>query len=150
MSRYQVRLSWKRETEDFSYDSYSREHTVEFEGGTKVRASAAPDYQGDATCVNPEEAFAASLASCHMLTFLAIAARKRFVVDSYEDEAVAVMEKNDQGKMAVTQVILRPRIVFSGDPQPNAGQLEQLHESAHSNCFIANSVRTDVVIESRP
>ncbi len=147
MSKHRATVHWKRTSDDFSYEGYSREHGWTFAGGTTLRASSAPEYQGDASLVNPEEALAASLASCHLLTFLAIASRKRFVVDSYEDEAVAVMEKNAEGKMAVTRVTLRPRVRFGGERQPSFEEIARMHESAHANCFIANSVRTEVTIE---
>ncbi len=149
MSEHRVRIAWKRESDDFSYATYDRTHTWTFDGGTHVKASAAPEYQGDAALVNPEEALAAALSSCHMLTFLAIAARKRYVVDSYEDAAVATLDKNADGQLAITRVILRPRVVFGGDKSPDGSELEALHESAHRNCFIANSVRTELIVEPR-
>ena len=149
MSEHRVEISWKRETPDFSYDTYDRTHAWIFEGGSRLRASAAPDYQGDAALVNPEEALAAALASCHMLTFLAIAARKRITVDAYEDQASASLGKNADGRMAVTKLTLRPRVTFSGEKQPEGAELEALHESAHRNCFIANSVLTEIVVEPR-
>lgn len=146
MSEHRATIDWKRGDADFTYESYDRGHTWRFEGGTVVEASAAPTYRGDPSRVDPEEAFVASLASCHMLTFLALAARKRFVVDAYTDDAVGVMEKNEDGKLAVTRVTLRPRIDFDGDA-PSADALERLHEQAHEHCFIANSVRTEIRVE---
>src|SRR5438067_4404070 len=112
MSEHKITLAWQRQSADFTYTSYNRDHAWSFDGGATVAASAAPAYQGNPTLVDPEEAFVASLASCHMLTFLAIACKKRFVVDSYRDEAVGFMEKNAEGKMAITRVVLRPRIEF--------------------------------------
>ncbi|MGH7291322.1 MAG: OsmC family protein, partial [Myxococcota bacterium] len=109
-------------------------------------ASAAPEYRGRADLPNPEEALVAALSSCHMLTFLAIAARRRFVVDSYTDDAVGHMEKNADGKLAITRVELHPRIVFSGEKQPNAEELARLHEVSHRECFVANSVKTEVSV----
>ena len=97
--------------------------------------------------VNPEEAFVASLSTCHMLTFLAIAARKRFTVDSYVDEAFGVMERNAEGKYWVSRVTLRPKVVFSGARQPSTKEISELHHAAHENCFIANSVKTDVTVD---
>ena len=96
--------------------------------------------------IDPEESFVASLSSCHMLTFLAIACKQKFVLDSYEDEAVGHMEKNADGKLAITRVELRPKITWSGDRRPSAEELEKMHHSAHENCFIANSVKTDVTV----
>ena len=119
MSEHKVYLSWKNEGEDFSYKTYDRSHSWKFEGGTLIKASAAPDYLGRSELVNPEEAFAASLASCHMLTFLAIASIKKYTVTMYEDNAVAILGKNEKLKMAVTTVYLRPNISFKGDNIPN-------------------------------
>ena len=101
----------------------------------------------DASAVDPEEAFVASLSSCHMLWFLSIAAKRKFVVDSYRDAAVGVMTRNEQGKMAMTRVTLRPDVVFSGAHLPTRDELTQLHHKAHEECYIANSVRTEVVCE---
>jgi organic hydroperoxide reductase OsmC/OhrA len=149
MSKHEATVSWKRETESFAYDDYSRSHGWTFPGGQAVEAASAPDFLGDPSRVDPEEALVAALSSCHMLTFLAIASKKRFVVDSYDDQAEGVMEKNEDGKMAVTRVVLKPKIAFSGDRQPTAEDIERMHHKAHENCFIANSVRTQVDIESR-
>ena len=146
MSEYRVKTSWRRTSEGFKYDEYNREHTWRFDAGIQVQASAAPEYRGSRDCIDPEEAFVASLSSCHMLTFLAIASRKRLVVDSYEDEAVGVMEKNSQGNLAITRVVLHPRIQFGGTGAPSAEELERLHEMAHHDCFIANSVLTAVTV----
>lgn len=148
MSEHTVSVVWRRETSDFTYDTYKRDHHWEFGSGSLVYASAAPEYLGSADLVNPEEALVAALSSCHMLTFLAIAARKRFVVDSYQDDAVGYLEKNEQGRLAVTRTTLRPRIAFSGERQPTAEELKAMHEKAHENCFIANSVNTVITIES--
>jgi organic hydroperoxide reductase OsmC/OhrA len=108
MSEHKVYLSWKNEEEDFSYKTYDRNHLLKFGGGTLVKASASPDYLGKAALVNPEEAFAASLASCHILTFLAISSMKKYTVANYEDNAVAILGKNEKSEMAVTTVYLRP------------------------------------------
>jgi organic hydroperoxide reductase OsmC/OhrA len=109
-----------------------------------VTATAAPAYLGDPAHVNPEEAFVASLSSCHMLTFLAIACKQKFVLDSYEDEAVGHLEKDADGKLAITRVELRPRITWDDDRKPSADELDKMHHAAHENCFIANSVKTEV------
>jgi organic hydroperoxide reductase OsmC/OhrA len=147
MSEHRVRIAWRRGTESFAYETYDRSHEWHFAGGEVVRASAAPQFHGDATRVDPEAAFAAALSSCHMLSFLAIAARKRLLVDSYEDEATAHLEKGGNGRLQVTRVVLRPRVAFGGKRRPDAGELERIHERAHEECFIANSVRTDVRVE---
>jgi organic hydroperoxide reductase OsmC/OhrA len=99
--------------------------------------------------VNPEEQFVAALSSCHMLTFLAVAAKKRFVVESYEDDASGVLERNADGRLAMTQVVLRPKAAFSGEKVPSPDELAAMHEAAHKGCFIANSVKADVICEPR-
>jgi organic hydroperoxide reductase OsmC/OhrA len=147
MSEHHATIDWKRETPDFAYDTYNRDHEWQFDAGITVRASATPAYLGNEACVDPEEAFVASLSSCHMLTFLAIAARKRFVVDAYRDQAVGVLAKDATGTLAMTKVTLRPAVRFCGEKQPTHEELLRLHDQAHHACFIANSVKTEVVVE---
>jgi organic hydroperoxide reductase OsmC/OhrA len=147
MSEHTITLEWKRESETFTYDTYNRDHVWVFEGGARVPASAAPAYRGNPAHVNPEEALVAALSSCHMLTFLAVAAKKRFVVDRYSDRAVGFLEKNPKGKLAITRVVLHPRVAFGGTTLPTPEQIAVLHEQAHSDCFIANSVTTEVTVE---
>jgi organic hydroperoxide reductase OsmC/OhrA len=146
MSEHRVTLKWERGGAEFSYQKYPRDHTWIFDGGHTMTATAAPAYLGNPANVDPEEAFVASLSSCHMLTFLAIACKQKFVLDSYEDEAVGHMEKNAEGKLAITRVELRPKITWGGDRTPSAEQLDKMHHAAHENCFIANSVKTDVTV----
>ena len=112
-----------------------------------MQASAAPAYLGNPKYVDPEEAFVASLSSCHMLTFLAVACKKKFVLDEYVDEAVGHMEKNAEGKLAITRVVLRQKTKFSGDKQPSKEELDEMNHTAHEQCFIASSVKTEVMIE---
>ena len=140
-------LTWKRGDLPFEYQKYPRNHIWKFDGGHEMQASAAPAYLGDAKHVDPEEAYVASLSSCHMLTFLAIACKQKFVLDDYVDEAVGHMEKNADGKMAITKVTLKPRITFSADKKPTAEELDKMHHAAHENCFIANSVKTEITVE---
>ncbi len=147
MSEHKATIEWKRETPDFAYETYNRDHDWTFDAGVVVPASAAPSYNGSESRVDPEEAFIASLSSCHMLTFLAVAAKKKHVVDSYHDEAVGHLEKNEAGQLAITRVTLRPRVQFSGDRIPSAEELQRLHDSAHHHCFIANSVKTEITVE---
>ena len=147
MSEHLATVSWQRETPDFTYDTYDRDHGWQFPGGCEVAASAAPAFLGSAERVDPEEALVASISSCHMLSFLAIAARRRWVIDRYVDRAVGTMEKNEAGRLAVTRVVLRPEIAFGGE-SPSAAQIAKLHEQSHRECFIANSVRTRITIES--
>ncbi|MBX2884975.1 MAG: OsmC family protein [Granulosicoccus sp.] len=152
MSRYFSKTIWLRQSgEDFIGKKYSRGHIWEFDGGVRVPASASPHivplpYSVEEN-VDPEEAFVASLSSCHMLFFLDIASSKRYIIDSYTDEAVGVMEKNESGVMMMTKVTLRPAIIFSGENQPTEDQIEKIHHRAHSMCFIANSVKTEVLTE---
>lgn len=148
MSEHRAKVSWKRNTPDYAYETYDRTHTIHFEGGTQFQASSAAEFLGKKELPNPEEMLAAALSSCHMLTFLAVAAKSRLVVDSYEDEAVAVLDKNANGKLCVTKTVLKPRVVFGGE-QPSHEKILDLHEKAHKNCFIANSVACQVLIEPR-
>ena len=129
MAEHKITLEWKRETESFTYDSYNRDHVWVFDGGARVPASAAPTYRGNPAHVNPEDALVAALSSCHMLTFLAVAAKKKFVVDRYSDHAVGFLEKNAKGKLAVTRVILRPKVAFGGPTMPTPEQCTLLHEA---------------------
>ena len=149
MSEHKITLTWKRGDTPFEYQKYSRDHTWKFEGGHEMPASAAPAYLGNPKLVDPEEAFVASLSSCQMLTFLAIAAKKKFVLDEYVDEAVGHMEKNAEGRLAITRVKLRLRLKFSGDKQPTAEEIEEMNHMAHEQCFIANSVKTEITIEAQ-
>jgi len=146
MSEHRVTLSWQRTTPDFDVKSYSRDHTVTFKNGRMLAMSATPDYRGNPDNVDPEETFVAAMASCHMLTFLALASKQGLVVDSYEDEPVGILEKNDAGKMAITRVIMRPRITFA-DNAPDIQTLREMHDKAHGACFIANSAKTAVEFE---
>ena len=152
MSTYTATIRWSRNGEsDFMKGRYSRAHEWAFDGGAVVPASASPDNvppgTADEAGVDPEEGFIAAISSCHMLFFLDHARRDGFAVDSYVDEARGIMEKRDDGKIAVTKVILRPRIVFSGDKQPVADEIARLHQRSHEDCFIANSVNTEVTVE---
>ena len=146
MSIHKVKISWKNEKDDFSYYEYDRTHSWEFEGGKTIIASAAPEYIGNIQYVNPEEALAAALSSCHMMSFLFVASKKKIVVATYEDQAEAILEKNSQNKMAVTKMYLRPKVTFR-DEQPSKEIIELLHQKAHEECFIAHSVLTEIIIE---
>ena len=147
MSEHRTTLHWTRATPDFDYKTYNRDHSVTFKNGETLKMSAAVAYRGNPNLVDPEEALVAALSSCHMLTFLALAAHRHLIVDEYVDEAVGFLEKNRQGKLAITRVILRPRITFAANPQPNAQTLDELHHKSHEECFIANSVTTEVTVE---
>jgi len=148
MSEHHAKVVWQKKSHDFTYETYSRDHTWSFNGGTQIQASAAPDFLGSEGCVDPEEAFVAALSSCHMLTFLAIAAKKKIVVEEYVDDAVGFLEKNSAGNLSVTRVMLQPTVTFGADSTQSKEQLERLHQGAHKNCFIANSVNTEVTIKT--
>ncbi|MGO4221143.1 OsmC family protein [Lysobacter sp. TAF61] len=149
MSEHRASIHWLRNDQPFGNEGYPRDHEWAFDGGQRITGSAAPEYLGSPQGVDPEEALVAALSSCHMLTLLAIAVKKGWVVDDYHDEAVGTLEKNGEGRLAVTRVVLRPRIVFAAGKGPDAEALTKLHESAHRNCFIANSVKTGVTVEAR-
>lgn len=152
MSAYFAKINWLRASNESYIDNkYSRAHEWIFDGGVTVQASSSPHvvplpYSVEAN-VDPEEAFIASLSSCHMLFFLSIAAKKKYVVDSYTDNAFGIMEKDGQGKISMTKVTLRPHAKFSGNKEPTLAQLEKIHHQAHEQCFIANSVKTEIVTE---
>lgn len=145
MSEHKATVRWSRGGKDFTYKTYSRDHVWSV-NGNDVPASATTAYFGNPSRVDPEAALVAALSSCHMLTFLALAANKGFVVESYEDPAVGHLEKNAQGKLAMTRVELHPRIAYGGSKQPTAEDLDWLHDKAHRECFIANSVTTEVKV----
>lgn len=151
MSQHAATISWERNGAVFTDDKYSRGHRWVFDGGVEVRGSASPHVVplplSVAEAVDPEEAFVAALSSCHMLWFLSLAARHGFIVEQYRDEAVGVMEKNQERKWAITAVTLRPRVVFAGEKLPSPAEHEAMHHEAHGLCFIANSVNTTVRCE---
>jgi organic hydroperoxide reductase OsmC/OhrA len=151
MAQYTAEVLWQRNAQDFPGDRYSRRHVLRFDGGLEVPGSASPHVVpqplSDPAALDPEEAFVASLSSCHMLWFLSIAARRRFCVDRYFDDAVGVMAKNGDGKMAMSVVTLRPRATFSGGRLPTRQEIDGMHHRAHEECFIANSVKTEIRCE---
>ncbi len=149
MSTHSAHIAWKSTDAPFTYDTYVRDHLVTFPGGQSLGSSAAPDYKGNAACTNPEELLVGAASACHMLTFLAVAARKRFRVASYVDDAVGHLEPNEEKRMAVTRIELRPRIAFEGDA-PDEAELAKLHELAHKNCFIASSIRATITVLAPP
>ena len=151
MAQHISTILWQRDNASFVDHRYSRRHTWHFDGGAVVPGSSSPHVvplpYSDATAVDPEEAFVASLSSCHMLWFLDVAARAGWVVDSYRDEAVGTLARNAQRQQAMTRVVLRPAVQFAPGPQLTTDELLALHHRAHASCFIANSVKTDVVCE---
>jgi organic hydroperoxide reductase OsmC/OhrA len=153
LSEYKTVVEWNRDGAIFTDNRYSRGHRWLFDGGIEIPASSSPHVVrlplSIAEAVDPEEAFVASLSSCHMLVFLSLAATKGFVVDSYRDEAIGILEKDSVGKLAMTRVTLHPHIEFSGDKRPTPDELEELHHDSHDGCFIASSVKTDVRCEPK-
>lgn len=154
MSEHLATVQWSRGDQDFTGSRYSRAHEWRFDGGAVVRGSSAPSALvptplSDPSAVDPEEALVAALSSCHMLFFLAFAAKAGFTVDSYRDKAVGTLGRDERGKTSITMVALRPAVVFSGAVTPDEEAIEELHHRAHSACYIANSIRAEVTIELR-
>lgn len=151
MAQYTAEVLWLRGAQDFLGNRYSRRHLLRFDGGVEVPGSSSPHVvplpMSDASAVDPEEAFVSSLSSCHMLWFLSIAAKRKFCVDRYFDAAIGVMEKNAEGKMVMSVVTLKPEVQFSGDHVPTRKEIDHMHHEAHEECFIANSVRTEIRCE---
>jgi organic hydroperoxide reductase OsmC/OhrA len=151
--KYEARVTWSRQNaEKFTDNRYSRAHEWSFDGGITVRASSSPSVVplplSAADAVDPEEALVASVSSCHMLYFLFFAAKKGFVIDRYDDEAFGVLAKNEAGKMFMSKITLRPKIAFSGDTTPSSDELSALHHSAHEECFIATSLKSEITVEA--
>lgn len=148
MSEYSAEIVWLRGEQPFVDNRYSRVHVLRFDGGTEVPASSSPQVVpepfSDPAAVDPEEAFVAALASCHLLWFLNLAARRGFLVDRYVDRPVGLMAANGEGRLAMTVVTLRPEVSFSGERLPTREEVLDLHEAAHAECFIARSVRSEV------
>jgi organic hydroperoxide reductase OsmC/OhrA len=158
MSTYTAHVQWRLGTQadaaaDFTRSRYSRRHSVRFDGGVEMPASSSPSVVplpwSDAAAVDPEEMFVASLSSCHMLWFLSLAAEAGHAVQSYSDQAEGTMARNAQRQMVVTQVVLHPQVEFAGAAQPSVATLADLHQRAHEACFIANSVKTEVLVQPR-
>jgi organic hydroperoxide reductase OsmC/OhrA len=151
MSRYTAELSWDRGDADFASRRYSRRHQLRFDGGLQVPGSSSPSLvpepMSDATAMDPEEAFVASIASCHLLWFLSLAAERGFCVDRYRDRPVGTLAPDVSGRLAMVEVVLHPQTDFSGSRRPSDQELDELHRDAHERCFIANSVKTAVRYE---
>lgn len=151
---YRARVHWERDGSNFADSTYSRVHDWEFDEGVVVRASPAPTSvappMSRLDAVDPEEALVAACSSCHMLFFLALAAKRGFTVDSYTDAAVGEMTKNDAGKLYISSIQLNPAIIWSGDKRPTDDDIAKLHERAHAECYIANSIRATVTVAGLP
>jgi organic hydroperoxide reductase OsmC/OhrA len=147
---YEARVAWQRHGATFTDNRYSRGHEWSFDGGLTVPASSSPNVvpqHSVAQAIDPEEALIAAAASCHMLWFLSLAARQGFVIESYVDRASGVMEKNGAGRLAFSRITLRPEILFAGEKRPTPAEMAALHHQSHDECFIANSLKTEVVVE---
>lgn len=151
MRQYSTEVFWSRADQDFLDGRYSRKHRWRFDGGVEVPGSASPHIVppplSDPSAVDPEEAFVAALSSCHMLWFLSIAAKRGFCIDHYTDKAVGIMDRNAKGKLAMSVVTLRPAVKFSGERLPTREEIDAMHHEANEECFIANSVKTEVRCE---
>ncbi len=147
MAAHTAALNWDR-TDDHESNLliYSRNHTWTFDNGHSMAASSAPEFKGDPSCVDPEEALVAAIASCHMLSFLWVAVNDGFCPLHYEDNASGLLKKNKDGKLAITEVTLHPQTTWRSDAEPSAAELEELHHKAHEWCFIANSVNTEIKV----
>jgi len=141
----------KGKAENFLDGRYRRTHQWRMEGGMTLNVSASPEIvpipMSDPTLIDPEEAFLSSVSSCHMLFFLSIAAKKKLIVDSYQDNPIAIMGKNENGKMAVSSIILQPKVVFGPGKEADDVMVNRIHQIAHANCFLANSINTKITIQ---
>jgi organic hydroperoxide reductase OsmC/OhrA len=148
VSEHRARIVWENESDSLRYEDYRREHTWTFpKSGIVVQATAAPKYRGKPDAVDPEEALVAAISSCHMLTFLALCARRNVVVRRYDDEAVGWLEPNEKKRLAITRVVLKPKVVFAAGHLPDHATLAKIHEESHEHCFIANSVHTAITVD---
>lgn len=151
MAEHKATIQWRKNSPDFLRGKYSREHTWTFDGGVTVPASSSPSVvpvpYSNPAAVDPEEAFVAAVSSCHMLSFLYLACKQGFEIEAYTDEAVGHMTRNDNGVSWVGTVLLKPKIVFGGARTPSPEELEHLHHLAHEQCFIANSIKTEVTVQ---
>ncbi len=151
MTQFKAAIAWERGQQPFVDNRYSRAHEWRFDGGLTVAGSSSPHSvplpMSDPAAVDPEEALVAAVSSCHMLFFLSIAAQRGLIVDSYLDHAVGVLDRDAQGKMAMTLITLAPSIAFGGTGKPEPAELAAIHHAAHDKCYIANSIKADVVVK---
>lgn len=147
MAEHRAHIVWRASSAPFTYETFDRSHEWRFDKALTVAASSAPEFRGKTEVIDPEKAFVASLASCHMLTFLSLAARKGWTVEAYEDDARGILAKNAAGRLAITKVTLKPMVRFASAISLPRSEIETLHHQAHEQCFIANSVLTEVSLE---
>ena len=153
MSTHTATIRWENQGPDFLSRRYSREHALHFDGGAVIPGSPSPHIVpapwSNPAGIDPEELFVASVSSCHMLWFLHVACDAAFLPKSYEDEAEGIMTQNERGMLWISRITLRPRIIWGGEKQPSAAEVDHLHHLAHEQCFIASSIKTDVIVHSR-
>lgn len=147
MAQHQTTIAWQRRNPDFNYETFDRTYTITFGGGSQIEASNPPLYFGKAELPNPEELLVSAVTSCYMLTFLAVACKQGFIVDSYTDTAMGTVGKNAHGRNCVTDITLTPWVKFSGAKQPDTAMLNHMREKAHEHCFISNSVNARLTID---
>ncbi len=147
MSEHKVKVSWEKQTESFAYQDYNRDHQWDFGHGLIVNASSAPQFLGTPEYADPERAFAAALSSCQLLFFIAICSKKRLTLESYQDNATAYLEKNNEGELIISKVVLRPEVCFAQGVEVAWEAIEKIHHQAHKRCFLARSVRSEIIIE---
>jgi len=147
MGNHLTFIQWQRNGQDFKYETYDRTYTIKFSGGINIQASNPKEYFGTPELPNPEELLVSALSGCYMQTFLAVACKYGYIIDSYTDEAIGITDKNEHGKISVTKITLHPKIKFSGSKLPDDNTINKMREKAHENCFISNSINSQVSIE---
>ncbi|ARB93325.1 OsmC family protein [Legionella longbeachae] len=147
MANHSVSIHWQRIGQDFNYETYDRTYTIKFSGGTNIQASNPKDYFGKSELPNPEELLMSALSGCYMQTFLAVACKNGYIIDNYFDDAIGITNKNELGKISVTEITLHPKIKFGGSKLPDDDAITKMREKAHANCFISNSINSQVNIE---
>ena len=147
MGQHKTSIHWERDTEHFNLKSFNRDHVIRFENGVAINATSAPEYTGNLELISPEDLLVAAISSCHMMTFLAIASLKNWLVQTYNGQAQGFLEENPRGRVMMNRVILHPLVLFSGSNQPSSKDQENIHLKAKRSGFIANSVRTSISIQ---
>lgn len=147
MGNHLASIHWQRNGQDFNYETYDRTYMITFSGGENIQASNPKDYFGKSELPNPEELLVSALSGCYMQTFLAVACKNGYIIDSYLDEAIGITNKNERGKISVTEITLHPKIKFGGSKLPDDDTVNKMREKAHENCFISNSINSHVNIE---
>ena len=148
MSEHNVTINWHKQTESFAYKDYNRSHTWDFGEGLVVPGSSAPEFLGDPEHADPERAFAAAISSCHLLFVIAICSKKRLVVQNYTDRATSFLETGENGNLIISKVILRPKVTFAEGVEVSQEVLAKIHQQAHDKCFLAQSVKSDVIVDA--